>query len=89
MKRFLTLFSVLWAALGSAQTTVSFEKIFFETHSREQKYNIQGASITGGKLFQLHDGNKPIVVYDMKDGALSKMQITRNMLVRHLRPLMC
>ncbi|MBR7003990.1 MAG: hypothetical protein IKI00_03330 [Bacteroidales bacterium] len=69
MKRFLTLFSVLWAALGSAQTTVSFEKIFFETHSREQKYNIQGASITGGKLFQLHDGNKPIVVYDMKNGA--------------------
>ena len=69
MKRLLSLAALLWAAMGMAQTTVSFEKIFFETHSREQKYNIQGASIAGGKLFQLHDGNKPIVVYDMKDGA--------------------
>ena len=28
MKRFLSLVAVLWAAIGSAQTTVSFEKIF-------------------------------------------------------------
>lgn len=69
MKRLVTFIAVLWTSLGMAQTNVSFEKIFFETHSREQKYNIQGASITDGKLFQLHDGNKPIVVYDMKDGA--------------------
>ena len=69
MKRFLSLVAVLWAAIGSAQTTVSFEKIFYETHSREQKYNIQGASIVGGKLFQLHDGNNPMVVYDMKNGS--------------------
>ena len=69
MKRFLSLVAVLWAAIGSAQTTVSFEKIFYETHSREQKYNIQGASIVGGKLFQLHDGNKPMVVYDVKSGS--------------------
>lgn len=68
MKRFYTLVLVLWTTIGFAQTTVSFEKIFFETHSREQKYNIQGASIANGKLFQLHDGNKPIVVYDMKNG---------------------
>lgn len=71
MKRLLTLATVLWTAMGMAQTSVSFEKIFFETHSREQKYNIQGASIAGGKLFQLHDGNKPIVVYDMKDGSFA------------------
>ena len=69
MKRFLTLAAVFWSAMGLAQTKVSFEKIFFETFSREQKYNIQGASIAGGKLFQLHDGNKPIVVYNMKNGA--------------------
>lgn len=69
MKKILTLAALLWAAVGTAQTTVSFEKIFFETHSRTQKYNIQGASIAGGKLFQLHDGNKPMVVYDMKDGS--------------------
>ena len=69
MKRFLTLVSVLWTVMGAAQTTVSFEKIFFETHSREQNYNIQGASITGAKLFQLHDGNKPMAVYNMKNGA--------------------
>ena len=69
MKRLVTFIAVLWTSMGMAQTNVSFEKIFFETHSREQKYNIQGASITDGKLFQLHDGNKPIVVYDMKNGA--------------------
>ena len=69
MKRLVTFIAILWTATGMAQTNVSFEKIFFETHSREQKYNIQGASITDGKLFQLHDGNQPIVVYDMKNGA--------------------
>ena len=69
MKRLVTLLAILWTALGMAQTNVSFEKIFFETHSREQKFNIQGASITDGKLFQLHDGNKPMVVYDMKNGS--------------------
>lgn len=68
MKRILMLSAALWAIHGVAQTNVSFEKIFFETHSREQKYNIQGASIAGGELFQLHDGNKPMVVYDMTDG---------------------
>lgn len=68
MKRILTSIPILLSMAASAQTTVSFEKIFYETHSREQKYNIQGASIAGGKLFQLHDGNKPIVVYDMKKG---------------------
>lgn len=69
MRRVLTFFSLLWALGLSAQTSVSFEKIFFETYSREHKYNIQGASIAEGMLFQLHDGNKPIVVYDMKDGS--------------------
>ena len=68
MKRILLLASVLWTTIGIAQTSVTFEKIFYETHSREQKYNIQGASIANGKLFQLHDGNKPIVVYDMRKG---------------------
>ena len=68
MKRILLLASVLWTTIGIAQTSVTFEKIFYETHSREQKYNIQGASIANGKLFQLHDGNKPIVVYDMRNG---------------------
>ena len=68
MKRILMLSAALWAIHGVAQTNVSFEKIFFETHSREQKYNIQGASIAGSELFQLHDGNKPMVVYDMTDG---------------------
>ena len=69
MKRLVTFIAILWTSMGMAQTNVSFEKIFFETHSREQKYNIQGASITDGKLFQLHDGNKPMAVYDMKNGS--------------------
>ena len=69
MKRVITLLSLFWAVGTFAQTTVSFEKIFFETFSREHKYNIQGASVAEGMLFQLHDGNKPIVVYDMKDGS--------------------
>ena len=68
MKRILLLPAALWAIHAAAQTNVTFEKIFFEAHSREQKYNIQGASVAGGLLFQLHDGNKPMAVYDISGG---------------------
>ena len=68
MKRLVIFVAVLWTVCSAAQTTVSFEKIFFETYGREMKYNIQGASIAEGKLFQLHDRNTPMVVYDMADG---------------------
>ena len=72
MKRSIVLAAILWTVAATAQTTVSFENIFFETYGREMKYNIQGASIAEGKLFQLHDGNKPIVIYDMKDGSFER-----------------
>ena len=69
MKRLLALAALLWTAMGIAQTNVSFEKLFYLTHSRENDLHIQGGSVAGGKLFQLHDYNKPISVYDMKNGA--------------------
>ena len=72
MKRLIVLAAILWTVAAASQTTVSFEEIFFESHSREMKYNIQGASVAFGKLFQLHDGNKPIVIYDMKDGSFER-----------------
>ena len=69
MRRFLLFFASLASTLALAQGQVSFRKIFHEDHSRGHKYGIQGASVAEGVLFQLHDGNKPIVMYNLADGS--------------------
>lgn len=68
MKRPIILAAIFLTVAASAQTKVSFRKIFEERYSLDSKYGIQGASIAGGKLFQLHDHNKPMVVYDIESG---------------------